>query len=482
MQNAMNKLFISIVTGLLVLTSCTQPQLRECAMFPDYQNVTIPQEIAPLNFFYYGKGAGMAVTRISAGNIEYKFRGRTVQIPTRKWRKLIRESFSTPSQYDSADLGIIRVHSSLTGDWEIYVTKDPIDPYITYRLIEPGYEVWNQVEIRQRDIRNFDETVIATHSNTDNSCMNCHIHSGKNSMFYLRGDKGGAILSRDGEELRKLALKTEELISGTVYGELHPSGKWGVFSTNIIIPGFHLEAGKRLEVFDTESDLCTVNFNDNFIVNSPNLARKDRLETFPCWSSDGKQVYYCVADTLSLPKEIENLKYSLAMADFDSATGILSNERIIWDAEKQGGSACHPKASKDGKWLMFTRVDYGTFPIWHKECSLMMMNLENGEILTLEELKGDASSSYHSWSSSSKWIVFASKRGDGVYGKPYFSHLGEDGHFSKPFVLPQLNPRHYVKTLKSYNIPDFGEIAVPFDAEDIARLREVSSAEIFTSK
>ena len=36
---------------------------------------------------------------------------------------------------------------------------------------------------------------------------------------------------------------------------------WGVFSTNIIIPGFHSGALQRLEVFDRASDLAIADFS-----------------------------------------------------------------------------------------------------------------------------------------------------------------------------------------------------------------------------
>ena len=46
------------------------------------------------------------------------------------------------------------------------ISKDKIDSYLSYRLIEPAYEVWNEVEIRERNIENFEERVLSTHENT----------------------------------------------------------------------------------------------------------------------------------------------------------------------------------------------------------------------------------------------------------------------------------------------------------------------------
>lgn len=434
-------------------------------MYPDYRDVTVPCNIAPLNFHYEGV---RGKTVFTAPGVKYSTRASSVRIPARRWAQLL----------EAAKGGAIRVDGEL-GQWSIFVSEDPVDEYLTYRLIEPGYEVWDRVEIRERNVTDFSERVLCDWRNTQNACMNCHTHKGGNSLFYIRGPKGGAVLNRDGQ-LRYLNLKAEGMLSGTVYGDIHPSGRWGVFSTNVIIPGFHTLADRRMEVYDTASDLTVADFDNNRMINAAGFAREDRLETFPCFSADGSTVFFCLADKVSLPDDIGSLHYSLASTSFDPRTGELGPEvRIIRDAEDPNGSVCHPKASPDGRWLMYTVADCGTFPIWHRECRLELMDLQTGEIHSLEDIHSNASDSYHSWSSDSRWFVFASKRGDGQYGKPYFCHIDKDGKPSKPFVLPQKDPRHYEKTLKSYNIPDLGTFSAPYDATSTGQMWETMQAEQF---
>ena len=258
------------------------------------------------------------------------------------------------------------------------------------------------------------------------------------------------------------------MISPTVYGELHPDGRFGVFSTNIIIPSFHMLAGERMEVFDTASDLTVADFEKDEMINLPHVARADKFETFPCFSADGKSVFYCVADTASVPAQIKEVRYDLVRADFDVTNGHIGEQvDTVWTGN---GSVCHPKASPDGRWLMFTVADYGTFPLFHPETTLYLVDLRSGEVRPMDEIKGDKSDSYHSWSSSGKWFVFASKRGDGQYGKPYFCHLDENGRTTKPFVLPQKSSRFYVYNLKSFNVPDMGSAPTGLTARDAKRM------------
>ena len=98
-----------------------------------------------------------------------------------------------------------------------------------------------------------------------------------------------------------------------------------------------------------------------------------------------------------------------------------------------------------------------------------MMDLQTGVIDTLSVVNSNKSDTYHSWSSNSRWFVFASKRDDGLYGKPYFCYVDSNGKAHKPFCLPQQHPSFYDNTLKSFNAPELGKGKLPFDVDDVAR-------------
>ena len=97
----------------------------------------------------------------------------------------------------------------------------------------------------------------------------------------------------------------------------------------------------------------------------------------------------------------------------------------------------------------------------------------------MDAANSQRSDTYHSWSSDSKWFVFASKRGDGKYGRAYFCHIDEHGQVTKPFVLPQEDPWFYENSLKSFNIPDLSNGPVNFDAKMIGQMVKETQAETF---
>lgn len=162
--------------------------------------------------------------------------------------------------------------------------------------------------------------------------------------------------------------------------------------------------------------------------------------------------------------------------DFDPRTRSFSEPEIVFDAATKGYSATFPRLSPDGKHLLFTLGSFGTFHIWHKDSDLYMINIGSdgrpvsGEPYPMETINSDDTESYHSWSSNGKWIVFSSRRDDGLYTRLYLTYFDKDGKASKPFIIPQKNPEKYLELYKSYNIPEFTTEPVKQTAKEFLKI------------
>ncbi|MDD4514125.1 DUF3716 domain-containing protein [Massilibacteroides sp.] len=484
----MKKWIIHILLFVFVFSACERPSsiVESDALppiYPDYTNIVIPVNIAPLNFLLRDSVESTEIVIEGKNNSFTMYEDEIVQFSEKKWKRLVTS--------ESGNKITIRITAKSNGKWIRYapfywkIVPDKLDPYLSYRLIEPGYEVWNKIQLCERRIETFDECVLADNNLTDGSCMNCHIYGNQDaslSMFHLRGKNGGTILNRDGK-LRKINTKAEGQISPAIYGNFHPSGKYAVFSTNTIIPEFHSLKNERLEVYDTESDIIIIDLESNKVFSSPLLSGKANLETFPVFSTDGAKLYFCTAPAVPLPDSVRSLKYNLCSIDFHASNGSFGTQiDTLFNGIEQNKSVCHPKTSPDGHFLLYTVADYGTFPIWHQETDLQMIDLRTGNIDSLTIVNSDRSDSYHSWSSNSRWFVFASKRDDGLYGKPYFCYVDKNGEVHKPFVLPQRNPTKYDNFLKSFNIPELSKGPVPFNAVDIEKIRKEQIAETVSNR
>lgn len=435
-------------------------------IFPDYAGVTVPTNIAPLNFRYQGEGTPTLI--LEAGTARCTLKGPVFDIPADKWQAL----------KAAGDISA-RVCVKEKGGWKsfrpftIHVSPDPIDPYVAYRLIEPGYETWNRLGIYQRCLEDFTQTPVMTNDDTDRNCMNCHSFCNRDPkmmMFHMRARNGGTY-TWDGAKIEKLNTKTPQTLSALVYPRWHPSGKYIGFSVNDIAQFFHSTNPNRIEVYDSVSDVVVYDVENHQISTSPLLTDTTRFETMPAWSPDGKTLYFCSSVQPKMPQGYRDVRYSIRSIAFDPETFSFGDRlETVYDAMESGLDATFPRVSPDGRFLLFAETAYGCFAIWHKDADLRMIDLRDGTLHRLDEINGPDADSYHCWSSNGRWIIWASRRLDGLYSRLFIAHIDADGTPSKPFLLPQKDPGLNEMLLKSFNVPELITGPVTFDPEEMARI------------
>ena len=466
----MKRIMLAIIAAAAIaLTACSSSSQKGSeAICPDYTDIAIPVNIAPLNFSL--EGASFMKASIHGQEHTYTFSsfGHNMKFPIRKWKKMLStEAGATLEVTLSARMSGRRVTLD-TFTWE--VRPELIDRYISYRLIEPAYEVWNMLTIEERCVENFSERTLADNSITGRSCMNCHISNRAEvpTTFMHARSKGGATLYQREGRIRKIDTATDSTAGAAVYGEISANGRWGIFTTADIRNALHTAAQERFEVFDASSDLILLDFEKGTVTDSPLVKGTEYQETFPCWSADGRKVYFCRAAALEQPAQTTDMHYDLYSIDFDPETGRLGDEiTLVYDATAAGTSVSLPKCSPDGTKILFCASDYGTFPLWHSETDLRMLDIQTGEVDPMTQTNGAYGDSYHCWSTNGRWICWASKRDDRVYGRPYFAFVREDGTTTKAFVLPQKNPGRYGTLLKSFNIPELYNTPETYSAWDV---------------
>jgi len=218
------------------------------------------------------------------------------------------------------------------------------------------------------------------------------------------------------------------------------------------------------------SDVVVLDLETNELLTS-DLLMTPNFETFPAFSPDGKTLYFCCAAEQKMPEDYKKVRYNLCSIPFDASTRTFGDKiDTLILADAAGKSVSFPKPSFDGKFIMYTLLDYGNFGIWHQEADLYILNLEDLTTRELCEANSPYADSYHNWSSNSRWFVFGSRRMDGLlYTHAYIAAIDENGRAGKPFLLPQKNPQaYYLESLYSYNIPEFISAPVKINANSIA--------------
>ena len=450
------------------------------AIYPDYTNVTVPCNIAPLNFMLPDSLFEGCVARFTAadGSQQTYGDGLKVIIPANEWEEMKAASMDKAIK--------VEVYGEHEGKWtafkpfEIQVVKDSIDPYISYRLIQPSYGYYDKMNISQRHLEGFDESQIFNNrvacNNKKGQCINCHSYQNyhtDNMLFHVRVTNGGTIIVANGKA-RKVDLKREGLISAGVYPAWHPCKPLIAFSVDNTHQWFHTSDINKVEVFDDASDLVLYDVEKDQVTTI--CADTSRLEVFPTWAADGKYLYYCscnkwVPDSTNTGDyrlDYKSVRYNLYRRSFDAASGRFGEEEMVYCADSLGRSVSLPRVSPDGRFLTFAEGDYGYFNIWHKESDVKIIDLTTSALVPTQEMNSphDAES-YPSFSSNGRWVMCASRRDDGNYSRVYFAYFdGMKAH--KAFLLPQADPEHNILRVHSYNRPEFMIEPVGLSIDELA--------------
>ena len=501
MKRHIHSYIILLVAAVLLLASCANhPAVpSSCkdagclpAIFPDYCDVTVPCNIAPLNFMLPAGEYEECVARFTTpdGSQQTYGDGVKVQIPEDEWHAMLDTSKGRSIK--------VEVWGKKAGEWlkfspfEIHIAREPIDEYVSYRLIEPSYVAWTFMEIAQRNLTTFEESQIFNNEITMNNrrigqCINCHSYQNyrtDNMLFHVRLANSGTVIVNDGK-VSRVNMKRDYTISGGVYPAWHPTAKLIAFSTNKTRQGFHTLNPNKIEVYDEASDMILYDVETDSVQVVSNDSTL--LEVYPTWSPDGRYLYYC--KSVPLPEEMRDkdirttfpkIQYNLVRRSFDMATHAFGEEELVYDAASDDRSVTLPRISPDGRWLLFALGQYGCFHSRHHDADIVCIPLDKytGTPLTWETCSAldlspvnsrDYSDSYPSWSSNGHWIMLASRRDDDNYSRVYFAYFN-NGKVGKAFMMPQEDPELHVTLLKSYNRPEFMVEPVKISVGEFSRV------------
>ncbi len=292
------------------------------------------------------------------------------------------------------------------------------------------------------------------------------------SIAIRSGPYGSPALLIEGEHVTKIATKFG-------YTSWHPSGKVAAFSVNQVHLAFHSATSEIRDVFDSDSLITYYRVDAKTVGTAPPLARKDRLETYPTWSPDGRYLYFCSAprifeDRNEAAKHLDQIKYDLVRVSYDVENDTWGQIETVLSAQETGQSFVLPRISPDGRWLLFVTCDYGCFPVYRQSSDLCLMDLQAFQQTGRPEYRrleanSDASESWHSFSSNGRWIAFSSKRLSHIFTRTYLAYLDEQGTVHKPILLPQKDPRFYDSCLWTFSVPELVIEPVHVRKEKLAR-------------
>ena len=454
---------------------------REPNIRPDYSGAVIPANIAPLNFRVLEDGRAYFVSVRSDRGRPIRIFSKTgqIRIPVRPWHTLLDANRGRGVSFDVYVRGTDR-------QWRRFqpfantIAQEDIDGTLVFRFMRPIYRWWKDIGIYQRNLANYSASVVLHGRSFGGACLNCHSFVGNDPdtmSIALRSATYGShtLLAHDGA-VEKIGAKWG-------YTAWHPSGRVAVYSVNKVTQFFRAGGMEVRDVVDLDSALVCYRVESGKGESPRELADKDRLETYPTWSPDGKYLYFCSAPILWKdrntvpPENYDKVKYDLRRISYDVATNQWGKAETVLSAAETGQSILLPRISPDGRFLLFCMCRYGCFPVFQPSSDLYLMDLATPTSSGAADptrsgatdptrsgatekpyrklaINSEFSESWHSWSSNSRWIAFSSKRQDGLFTRTYLSYVDGAGTAYKPFVLPQQDPTYYDSLLETYSVPE----------------------------
>lgn len=433
-------------------------------MAPDYLEVVIPPNLAPLNLTIREPGLEYQLHLSGARGqpLEIRQSQPHVRFPLRAWKELLGANRGSTLRWNIA----VR---NPAGEWTSYapfetrVAEEEIDPYVVYRRLQPLYSTYKHLGIYQRNLETFEEQPVLRNETIAQGCVNCHtFQPGASNRFALsfRGRFGTPTLLIDGNRISRVDTKMG-------YLSWHPNGKILAFAANEITQFFHVAGPANRDIYDAHSDIGILHVDDRKVEKPSAIATPDRNENWPCWAPDGRSLYYCSGPTVPF-EDVRTFRYDLRRIPYDPDQNRWGEPETLLSGAEHHLSAHQPRVSPDGHCLVFTASEFGSFPLFRSDSDLFLLRLDTRKPERLP-INSNQAETWHCWSSNGRWLLFGSRALDGVFARLFIAHVAPAAHFSKPLLLPQEDPTYYETCLDNFNAPELARGPIQISEEELAR-------------
>ena len=355
------------------------------------------------------------------------------------------------------------------------VAEHPADNAVIYRRVAPPFYSKKTPNMFVRDVREKTDRVFL--GSRRRYCFNCHTFSSKSGTrgkLALQVRYSGrrdldhhtffSVYDIDRREGRRTILPFK--IQMTTWMSWSPDETLLAFSGNQQITAYLPITLETQSIGQPSSDIGVYDLAAQRAALLPGASDDNTLELYPYWTPEGDALVYSSAPAGRHPIHTQ---YELMVIRYNHGKG--GQPVALLPPPNEGEkprSSYFARFSPDGRWLSWVSSDYGSLIKASSDIYLFDWKNRTKPGTRPKKLASNApfaADSWHSWSSNSRWLVFASKRDDGVFARLYLTHINDNGDASPAVRLPLNDPTVRI----SFNIPEFVRDVPPVDDRDLFR-------------
>ena len=330
-------------------------------------------------------------------------------------------------------------------------SEHPVDHYVVYRLVSPQFQAQKTPDTFIRDLRSFRVKMFL--SARQRYCFSCHTFSSKTGTEGMMSIKMRFTAGKE----KPSGLGVVDMASGKGWKVQFPFAHkgftymgWNAEGDKLVVSANQAFTSSRPLIHETQeleysaSDIAVYDLAQDRVALLPGASSPDYLEIYPSWTPEGRRIVF---SRVKARVSARIMQFDLYVVDYNDGEG--GTPVAVEGASQNGKSNYYARYAPDGKWMSFCMADQGSLVESSSDLYVLPGDLR-GPAHRLACNAAYAADSWHSWSSNSRWLVFASKRDDGIYARLYLTQIDEEGYASPAVRVPVKD-----SPLESFNLPEF---------------------------
>jgi hypothetical protein len=264
------------------------------------------------------------------------------------------------------------------------------------------------------------------------TCIGCHSYSAHSAFFNIK--KGARRWVVTGKKEDPTFQWNRKSIGEYSFIAISPDGKYAAFAKNVM---GNLEVKKTItEPFDYpyhSGDIYWYEMEKDTLLPLKGASEPNFVEDMPFFSPDGKYLLFSRYQYGSKDGGQGVLSMDLYKVPFNDGRG---GEPIpIPHASSNNLYQYFPRYAPNGKWISFSRGDGFKGIYARKSSDIYLLSVDGNTVIRLNLNRENVMDSWHDWSSDSHWLLFSSNREKNRLTALFMVYIDENGKDYPPIKL-----------------------------------------------